>query len=81
MLQEWPNAEAHEDLCRALMFRWRLAFPNLANDVAAFPCSCEERKPYVIHVIEHPAWCVLGDEPHPWHQCTIVRMVPAEKRS
>lgn len=77
--QHWPEVDKHEDLCRVLMFRWRLAHPAQANDHERFPCSCVEPTPWTLREIAHPAWCVLGNEPHPWHQCTITRMVPVDK--
>lgn len=80
MRQIWPDAEAHDDLCRVLMFRWRLNNPSRATDVAAFPCTCEPPRPWATHEIDHPGWCVLGDERHPWHECTVTRMVPVEKK-
>lgn len=79
MRQTWPHVEEHTDLCRVLVFRWRFGHRARANAVETWPCWCDPRRDWTTHEIDHPGWCVLGDEPHPWHECTVTRMVPVKE--
>jgi hypothetical protein len=78
-----PAASEHTDVCRALLFQWRLRNAGLpaVNDVAKFPCGCGEtggtHKPWRLAPTEHPAWCIV-EGVHPWTECTITPMVPKE---
>lgn len=78
MRQHWPDVAAHEGVCRTRLFIWRVRHPGQAADHDAFPCTCAKPGPWLLHEVDHPAWCVLGDTPHPWHDCTITAMVPTE---
>jgi hypothetical protein len=78
-----PDASAHTDACRALLFAWRLRNVGLpaVNDLGKFPCGCAEtggqRKPWRLKATPHPSWCVVPGE-HAWTECTITVMVPKE---
>lgn len=78
-----PAASEHTDVCRVLLFHWRMRNAGLPaiNDVARFPCSCAETggtpKPWRLAPTEHPDWCVIEGE-HSWTECAITPMVPKE---
>lgn len=77
-LQAWPWAEQHEDLCRVLLWQWRIGHPADANHHERFPCTCTPARPWTMREIEHPAWCVL-ELAHPWHECALAHLVPRDK--